>query len=162
MHPTRTAVALCALALLWAPGARAAIIPLQASLDCAQAGTCGAGGSGTGTASITLDDQTNLLSWNLSYSGLSAPVTAAHFHGPAPPGEPAGIQVGIGTDNPAVGSATISAEQAGDLLAGLWYVNVHSSAFSGGEIRGQVVPEPGTLGLVGLGVTLLAARRRRA
>lgn len=152
--------------VLSASSAEAATINLVANLDCAQAnagaGTCGAGGSGTGTATITFDDVTNLLSWNLSYSGLSAAVTAAHFHGPAAPGVNAGVTVGIGTANPAVGSATISASQETDLLAGLWYVNVHSTAFGGGEIRGQVlVPEPGMLGLVAVGVLALVVRSRR-
>ena len=74
----------------------------------------------------------------------------------------AGVTVGIGTANPAVGSATISASQETDLLAGLWYVNVHSTAFGGGEIRGQVlVPEPGMLGLVAVGVLALVVRSRR-
>ena len=137
------------------------VFNLSASMDCAQAGTCGAGGTGTGTATISLDDQTNLLSWNVSWSGLSGADFLAHFHGPALPGQPAGVQVGIGVPSPQIGSATISAIQAADLLAGLWYGNIHSTTFNGGEIRGQVVPEPATLLLIGAGLVGLAAARRQ-
>lgn len=160
-------LALSGLCLALAPvAAPAAIIDLVASMDCAQAangsGTCGAGGSGTGTAIVTFDDVTNLLSWNVSYSGLSAGVTAAHFHGPALPDQGAGIQVGIGTANPAIGSATLSASQAADLLNELWYVNIHTSNFTAGEIRGRVtvVPEPGTFALLGGSLAMLGACRR--
>ena len=122
--------------------AQAAIINLTANMDCAQAnagaGTCAGGGTGTGVGAMTFDTVTNVLSWNVSHSGLSSAVTAAHFHGPALPNQNAGIQVGIGTLNPAISSAILTPTQAADLLTGLWYINVHSTAFPGGEIRGQV------------------------
>ena len=155
--------------LAWTPSpALAAVIPLTAEMDCAQAnagaGTCGAGGSGTGTASITFDDQTSLLSWNISWSGLSGTLTVAHFHGPATPAQNAGVQVdflGIAPGPPSIGSTVISGTQAADLLAELWYINIHSTTFPGGEIRGQVVPEPSTALLLATGLAALAVRRRR-
>ncbi len=158
-----TAAALVGFTFAAAP-AGAAIIDLTASLDCAQAnagaGTCGGGGSGTGSATLTFDDGTNELTWSLSYSGLSGTVTAAHFHFGAP-GVNGPVRVGIGTANPSNSSATLTAGQASELLAGDWYINVHSTTFGGGEIRGQVlVPEPGVLALT---VPLLvgwAVRRR--
>jgi hypothetical protein len=155
------------LALALAAPASATIINLTASLDCAQAnagaGTCTGGGSGTGSATVTFDTVSNLLSWNLSYSGLSAGVTAAHFHGPATTSQNAGITVGIGTANPAAGSATLTAGQAADLLDELWYINDHTSIFTGGEIRGQVLlaPEPGVLGLLAAGLLGLWWNGRR-
>jgi len=96
--------------------------------------------TGTGTADIDYDAATRKLSWKLSYSGLSGPATAAHFHGPAEPGKNAGVAVAIpnATSSPAEGSATLTDAQAADLMAGKYYVNVHTAANPGGEIRGQV------------------------
>ena len=100
--------------------------------------------SGSGTA--TLDTGSNFLSWDIDYQDLSGPLTAAHFHGPAAICVPAGVELGISNGGPSsgsiVGSATISAGDAADLLAGLWYVNLHTALHTGGEIRGQVVPPP--------------------
>jgi hypothetical protein len=96
--------------------------------------------AGTGTADIDYDAATKKLSWKLTYSGLSGPATAAHFHGPAEPGKNAGVAVAIpnATENPAEGSAILTDAQAADLVAGKYYVNVHTAANPGGEIRGQV------------------------
>jgi len=94
----------------------------------------------TGTADIDYDAATKKLTWKLTYSGLSGPATAAHFHGPAEAGKNAGVAVAIpnaGT-SPAEGSATLTDAQAKDLEAGKYYVNVHTQANPGGEIRGQV------------------------
>jgi hypothetical protein len=94
----------------------------------------------TGTADIDYDPATKKLSWKLTYSGLSGPATAAHFHGPAEAGKNAGVAVAIPNagSSPAEGSATLTAAQAADLEAGKYYVNVHTAANPGGEIRGQV------------------------
>ncbi len=97
-------------------------------------------GSGTGTAS--LDPNTNTLSWDITFSGLSGAATAAHFHGPAPQCEGAGIEIPIGSTSPIVGSAVLTTGQVDDLMAGLWYVNIHTGAHPSGEIRGQVMPVP--------------------
>ena len=147
--------------------AGAATIQLTATPDCGQEvpSQCGFGATGTGSANITLDTATNQLSWNVSWSGLSGTVVAAHFHGPAPAGANAGVQVSIGTVNPAIGSTPLNATQAADLLAGLWYLNIHSTQFPGGEIRGQVsvaaIPEPSAALLLGTGFLLVGARLRK-
>jgi hypothetical protein len=96
--------------------------------------------AGTGTADITYDPATKKLSWKLTYSGLTGPATAAHFHGPAESGKNAGVAVAIpnATSSPAEGSATLTEAQASDLEAGKYYVNIHTAANPGGEIRGQV------------------------
>lgn len=63
------------------------------------------------------------------------------------------------------GGTPASAETAlfNGIAAGKAYLNIHTSQFGGGEIRGflQPVPEPATLGLVALGIGAVAARRRR-
>jgi hypothetical protein len=94
----------------------------------------------TGNADIDYDPASKKLSWKVTYSGLSGPATAAHFHGPADADKNAGVAVAIpnaGT-SPAEGSATLTDAQAADLAAGKYYVNVHTAANPGGEIRGQV------------------------
>jgi hypothetical protein len=96
--------------------------------------------TGTGTADIDYDPATKKLSWKLTYSGLTGPATAAHFHGPAEAGKDAGVEVAIpgATSSPAEGSATLTDAQAADLTSGKLYVNVHTAANPKGEIRGQV------------------------
>jgi len=94
----------------------------------------------TGTADIDYDPASKKLSWKLNYSGLSGPATAAHFHGPAEAGKNAGVAVAIpnATSSPVDGSATLTDAQAADLVAGKYYINIHTAANPGGEIRGQV------------------------
>jgi hypothetical protein len=96
--------------------------------------------AGTGTADIDYDAASKKLSWKLTYSGLSGPATAAHFHGPAEAGKNGGVAVAIpnATSSPVEGSATLTDAQAADLLSGKYYVNIHTQANPGGEIRGQV------------------------
>jgi hypothetical protein len=96
--------------------------------------------AGSGTADVDYDAAAKKLTWKLTYSGLTGPATAAHFHGPADAGKNAGVKVAIpnATSSPAEGSAVLTDEQAADLLAGKYYVNVHTAANPGGEIRGQV------------------------
>ena len=94
--------------------------------------------TGTGTAKVDLDG--NVLKWTVTYSGTTGPVTAGHFHGPAMPGANAGVVVPFPgpISSPITGTATLTAAQVADLKAGLWYVNLHTAANPGGELRGQV------------------------
>ncbi len=101
--------------------------------------------SGTGTADLTYDPATRVVSWNISYSGLSSATTMAHFHGPAKQGQNAPPVIWLSTQgstpaNPITGTATLTPDQAQQFLAGEWYVNVHTQSHPAGEIRGQVVP----------------------
>jgi len=133
-----TAVALAAL-LAIPVHVSADVILLGATIDGAQANAgAGTGSPGTGEATMTLDTATGLFSWAIVWDGLLAPAVAAHFHGPALPNQNAGVQVPIVPLSPSIGQALLNPLQAGDLLAGLWYINIHTLFNLGGEIRGQV------------------------
>ncbi len=99
---------------------------------------------GSGTLEASLDKQTSVLSWTVTYAGLTGPVKAGHFHGPAVAGANAGVALGFtgSVESPVKGSATLTAAQIEDLAAGKWYVNLHTAANPGGELRGQVTPTP--------------------
>ena len=138
MLKTKTMIAALAVGVMFAGPAFAE--KMKATLD-GKAETPPNTSAGTGTADIDYDAATKKMTWKLTYSGLTGPATAAHFHGPAEPGKSAGVAVAIpnATSNPAEGSATLTDAQAADLEAGKYYVNVHTAANPGGEIRGQVM-----------------------
>jgi hypothetical protein len=95
---------------------------------------------GSGSLEATFDKASGVLRWKVTYTGLTGPATMAHFHGPAMPGANAGVVVPFpSAASPAEGSATLTPAQAADLVAGKWYVNVHTAQNPGGEIRGQVL-----------------------
>jgi len=101
--------------------------------------------SATGTADLSYDPATRVVTWSVTYSRLSGPATMAHFHGPAAAGKngPPVIwltEKGKPVENPIKGEATLTPEQAQQFSAGEWYINVHTQANPGGEVRGQVVP----------------------
>lgn len=97
--------------------------------------------AGSGTLDATYDKHSHKLAYTVTYSGLSGPATAGHFHGPAAPGTNAGVVVPFANAaSPIRGEAMLTDAQAADLLAGRWYVNVHTRAHPGGEIRAQVTP----------------------
>lgn len=126
---------------------------------------------GAGAALVTFDPSTRELAWTIAYEGLIGTVTMMHFHGPAAAGANAGVRQDIGgisgLASGGSGSAIISEDFAAELLNGLWYINIHTSEFGPGEIRGQVmptiVPEPSTyaaiFGLLILGATIIKRKR---
>ena len=91
-----------------------------------------------GMARVELNGMT--LKWTVTYSGTTGPVTAGHFHGPAAAGANAGVVLPFSGSmaSPIEGSATLTQAQVDQLKAGTWYVNLHTIANPGGEIRGQV------------------------
>jgi hypothetical protein len=94
----------------------------------------------TGNAEAKLDTETRVLTWKVTYENLTGPALGAHFHGPGETGKNAGIVLPFKTvASPIEGTATLTENQAADLLAGKWYANIHTAANPGGELRGQMM-----------------------
>jgi hypothetical protein len=92
---------------------------------------------GTGVFTYVVDAQ--MVSYTVTFIGIASP-TAIHIHGPAGVGHNADILFTLPTANPTFGVVgPITAQQADDMRAGLWYVNVHSAALPTGDIRGQIL-----------------------
>lgn len=131
-------VTICALVTaLWAGPSLAAHESFQVQLGAEQ----GVQTDGMGTAALTYDPSTRVVSWSITYSGLSGPVTMAHFH--AQDGKPVVWLTKKGSTDitsPIKGRAKLTAAQAKDFEAGSWYINVHTKDHPMGEIRGQVMP----------------------
>ena len=114
----------------------------------------------TGTINAVYDRATKTLTYSASWSGLTDTLTGMHIHGPADPGSNAGILQNIIASGSVSGGVTLfnpgpSFIRQGsisgrvlmdnvklfenDLLAGKYYINVHSKAYPGGEIRGNLI-----------------------
>lgn len=143
-------------------------IPIQGSQEVPPTGS-----SKIGTATIVIHTTTNTLQFTITHDVTGE--TAAHIHGPAPRGMNAGVLSTMPLGSPKTGTWSYTAAQEADLLAGRIYINIHSTAFPGGEIRGQIdnngqgVPFPslGEWGILLLSLTLVATGavfvvRRRA
>jgi CHRD domain len=96
--------------------------------------------TGSGEATASLDTATHELTYDVTFTGFASDVAAAHIHGPAPEGKNAGVVVPLGNTptSPIHGSAKLTPEQEKELVAGMYYVNVHSKNNPGGAIRGQL------------------------
>lgn len=92
----------------------------------------------TGTAIIVVVPAIDMVCWNLDWQNIDGDVTAAHIHGPiGPVGVNAGVRVPLTVD-PAQGCTT---DSDADLIVATpsnWYVNIHSTVWPGGAIRGQL------------------------
>lgn len=166
----RTVCLLAALIALAVPqSGQADLFQFNVSLDGSQEVPAN-GSLGTGTATVLFDNVSGLMTVNGSFSGLTAPVSVAHVHGFAPAGVNAGVQFALtpsgGTSGTLSGAGFIGPGDFANVLAGLTYINVHTSAFPGGEIRGQIanpiaVPEPTFAGILGLGAACVWLRRKK-
>ena len=100
-------------------------------------------GESTAKGSLTANysPSRRLLSWRVSYSGLSSPITWAEFRGPDIEGADSAI-VSINSQievNPHPGGATLTDQQAADLIAGRWSVVIKTEKYPRGELKGAVV-----------------------
>ena len=139
MFRTRSGLSMFAALALLAPSfAMAETITFHAMMTGAQevpANTT----AGKGEATVTLDTTAKTITYNVTYSGLTGPAGAAHIHGPAAPGTNAPVLFPFANPaSPITGTAPITDAQIADLTAGKYYVNVHTAANKGGEIRGQL------------------------
>ena len=102
--------------------------------------------SGSGTADVTYNKDTKMLTYTLNWSGLTGKATMAHIHGTAPRGTNAGVKhdlsnvlaketSGSFTDSVKIDASDIKEDS---LLSGFYYFNIHTPANPGGEIRAQI------------------------
>ena len=128
------------------------------------------GSPGTGFGTVVLNAAQTQITVDENWSALTAPATASHIHGPAGSGTNAPVLFPFSGVPAATSGAipeqtfSITPTQVGYLFDGFLYMNVHTSTFPGGEIRGQLqlVPEPALTVLLALGAIPVALRLRRA
>ena len=171
MKKTLNLVALIFVVLLFCGAAKADQFVFTTTLTGAQE-VPPTGSPGIGSALVTIDTVTNLMTVNVAFAGLVSPTTIAHIHCcaapggiaipattvPSFPGFPIGVTTGTylqtfdltlaSTYNPAFIAAhggTVANAQAAfitGLLNGQAYFNIHTMQFPSGEIRGQLQPIP--------------------
>ncbi|MDA1277110.1 MAG: CHRD domain-containing protein [Verrucomicrobia bacterium] len=135
-----------------APIAKRLSIALSGAAERPTAVTTTATGSGTATL---IGDK---LTFSVSYSGLSGAASAAHIHGPATTEQAAGVLIDLapfnggafGASGTLSGTVTLTSAQLASVRDGLTYVNIHTAANPGGEVRGQIVANSAKAGQVDL------------
>ena len=111
-------------------------------------------GTGSGTATLVGDQ----LTFSIVYSGLSGAAVAAHIHGPATTERAAGVLIDLapfnggafGESGTLSGTVTLTSAQVSNLRSGLTYVNIHTAANQGGELRGQITADASKAGQIDL------------
>jgi len=109
------------------------------------------------SAGISFDTDTSMLTLALGYgsaagfTNLTGPATGMHIHGPAGPGTNAQVVVSLAPYHftqvdPAgggiiYGQVKIPTDKVAGLLANLYYINLHTASYPGGEIRAQLISE---------------------
>jgi len=186
------AAILTSSALLPATNAHAATFVYEAALSGPNEAPPNASPA-TGFTTVWYDNLAHTLRVQVTFSGLTAPNTASHIHVGVPTGGvvtttptftgfPTGVTSGsydntfdltlASSWNPSflngaiAGGSTAAAEAYlnNGLLSGTAYLNIHTTNFPGGEIRGfltPAVPEPATWALLLLGFGLIGTTLRR-
>jgi hypothetical protein len=136
-----SAIAACAVSVLLLTGGTsvAEMLGVKADLK-ASSEVPPTSSSGTGSMTGSYDTASKALTYTVTYSGLTGPATMAHFHAPAAVGKNSSVEIPIKGDlaSPIKGTATLTDEQAKNLMDGMTYFNIHTAANKGGEVRGQV------------------------
>ncbi len=139
--PTLAALALAGCHLSYMSDPAGPKPAFKASLNAAnEAPPTGSAGYGVMEARYMPTMQT--LEWKLYFGRLSGPVQYAFLQGPDGAGNERADIVPINPpfeSNVQFGSATLSEQQAADLLAGKWSVEIRTAQFPAGEIRGPLV-----------------------
>jgi hypothetical protein len=100
----------------------------------------------TGKMDVTYNKKTKMLTYKITWNNLTGIPIGSHIHGEAPRGVNTGIKHDFTALLPKAVSGTfsnsvlvdeINIKEAG-LLSGLYYINIHTPTFPGGEIRGQI------------------------
>lgn len=97
---------------------------------------------GAGVAEFVLDRPTQRLEWTISYNNLTSDAVAAHIHGPQTPGGNAGVLFNLapnGMASPLANSVVLNDGELEYLLTGRLYVNIHTTRYPAGELRGQIM-----------------------
>lgn len=126
-----------------------AAVAKDVSLSGTFAGENGATSQPAGHVDATLNTVTHELKYTIDYSGLSGPVTKAHFHGPAKPDVAAGVLEPIPGPYKTGMSATTTIDTATQsaMLDGMTYVNLHTKAHPKGEARAQLTASDDASGM---------------
>jgi hypothetical protein len=137
-------LAACLIGICWSQAAAAGKLSFKVALSGTQCVPPVEGGA-TGTADITYEPDTRVVTWSITYAGTSGRPTMAHLHGPAAPGKNGPVAVwltrqGSPAESLITGEATLTPVQAEQFIAGEWYINVHTQAHPGCELRGAVTP----------------------
>lgn len=116
----------------------------SATLDQSQE-TPPTGEAGTGTCTATYDKTSNLLTYTITWTGLTGAPTAMHFH-KADVGVAGDVEIPITgfsatTNGTLSGSATVDEDEEEDLFENKFYVNIHTTLHPAGEIRGQLIQQ---------------------
>jgi hypothetical protein len=129
---TKHLAAVAVVTLLALPAAAETIF--YADIDGASSGTPS---PGAGTATLTLNDAETEVSYVISYAGMLGTEVAAHFHNGLP-GVNGPVIHGLPAGQPKAGVWPVGPTEVGLLFAGQVYVNIHTTLYPGGEIRGDI------------------------
>jgi CHRD domain len=100
---------------------------------------------GSGFAQMSYDPDTRILTWSITFRGLSSEASAIQLRGPAMPGENGPIDIRIAprgrpVRSPVNGSTKLTPLEAHEFFSATLYLNIATKRYPMGELRGQLVP----------------------